>query len=277
MLFLQSHHITDVFVTVDELLLKQSNALGGRPPVLSDSELVTILLWDGLVAKHKLLKDIWTWVRIEHEKEFPHLPSYPAFVDHCHRILPQMTSVLQALMQESALVFADSTFLEVSTLQRADHHKVVKGVADFGKNHQGWHFGFKLHAAIHPNGQLSSLLFTPGNIYDAQALPRLVKDFMKILVGDSHYGASVMKKQMWEQHHLLIVAPPHYKQKRKLMTAWQQMLLRYRPKIETVFDYAKQHLGLVISFPRSIAGYFVHYIRILLAYQICFSFNGGQK
>jgi hypothetical protein len=54
----------------------------------------------------------------------------------------------------------------------------------------------------------------------------------------------------------------------KLLAGWQLLLLRARPKIESVFDYLKNHLGLVTSFPRSAAGYLFHYLRILLAYQL---------
>jgi len=66
----------------------------------------------------------------------------------------------------------------------------------------------------------------------------------------------------------LVVSQPHFKQNKKLITDWQYALLRTRPKIESVFDYLKEHLNLVSSFPRSVAGYLLHYVRILLGYQI---------
>ena len=65
-----------------------------------------------------------------------------------------------------------------------------------------------------------------------------------------------------------ILAPPHPKQKKKLISQWQHLLLKARPKIETMFDYLKEHLYLVSSFPRSIMGYLFHYLRVLLAYQM---------
>lgn len=140
-------------------------------------------------------------------------------------------------------------------------------MAKFGKNHQGWHFGFKMHAAISFFKQLSSVVFTPANIDDAQTLPKLVKDYMKILVGDTIYGATMMRRYMWKTYHVLIIAPPYPQQKRKLASWWQVALLSMRSKIESVFDILKEHLHLVSSFPRSVAGYFVHYLRVLLGYQ----------
>jgi hypothetical protein len=65
-----------------------------------------------------------------------------------------------------------------------------------------------------------------------------------------------------------ILTPPHYKQQKQVMTESQRRLLQRRPKIETVFDYLKEHLHLVTSFLRSVHGYAVHYMRILLGYQL---------
>lgn len=53
-------------------------------------------------------------------------------------------------MAESPLRLVDAPMLPVCTLAHADTHKVVKDLAQFGKNHQGWHYGFKLHASVDP-------------------------------------------------------------------------------------------------------------------------------
>lgn len=211
---------------------------------------------------------VYAWVSRYHQREFPTLPAYNRFVDHCHRALPVLLSVLQeTLASHAQLKFMDSTMLEVCKLIRADRHKVCRNIAQFGKNHQGWHYGFKLHASIDQGGKLSGLFFTPASFHDAQAMPQILNEDTKIAVGDSSYGARVMGQYLWEKYGTIIVAPPHYTQKKKLITWWQHKLLTLRPKIETVFDYLKQHLHLVSSFPRSVKGYLFHYVRILLGYQ----------
>ena len=172
------------------------------------------------------------------------------------------------LASDAQLRFADSTMLPVCKPIRADRHKVAKGVAQFGKNWQGWHYGFKLHAAIDHNNRLAAIVFTPANQHDAQEIERLVNDQTKILVGDSHYEASIMRKRIWKKHGTLIIAPPHYTQKKQLATDWQILLLHMRPKIEAVFGKLKEQHFLVTSFPRSVKGYFVHYLRTLLGYQM---------
>jgi hypothetical protein len=71
------------------------------------------------------------------------------------------------------------------------------------------------------------------------------------------------------------VAPPWPSQKKKVATETQNNLLNHRAKIECVFDYLKEHLHLVYSFPRSVPGYFVHYVRGLLGYQVMALTKGG--
>jgi hypothetical protein len=112
----------------------------------------------------------------------------------------------------------DSTMLPVCKFKRADSHRVAQGIAQFGKNHQGWHYGFKLHAAITPDDRLGGVSFTPANTFDAQVIPKIINNKTKIALGDSHYGASVMRRKGWEQYGTVIIAPPHWKQKTKLAT-----------------------------------------------------------
>lgn len=162
---------------------------------------------------------------------------------------------------------------EVCRHTRADSHKTCKDIAKFGKNWQGWHFGFNLHAAINLAGRLCGIVLTPANVHDAQVLDMLLDDNTKLAVGDTTYGARVMREHLWETRQIIVLAPPHPKQKKKLLATWQLKLLQFRPKIESVFDVLKCHLHLVSSFPRSVAGYLLHYIRILLGYQIAMLFS----
>lgn len=270
MLSLQPHHITDLYCLVDDLLPRQpANPRGGRPSLLSDSELVTALIWNALVLRQKTIKDLYRSLQLYHQPEFPRLPRYRGFVTDCHRITAVCLSLLQQLLCTTEPVrIMDTTMLPVCKPHRVDSHKVARNIADFGKNHQGWHYGFKLHASVDARGALCGIALTPASVYDAQMMPKILNEHAKVAVGDTLYGASVMRRHIWERYGTVIVAPPHPAQKKKLLTHWQYLLLRWRSKIESVFDYLKEHLHLVTSFPRSITGYLFHYVRILLAYQL---------
>lgn len=261
---LQKQHIVDVFVWVDDSLPKRVKR--GQKPALRDSELLTILIWDGLNEPHKTLSSLYAWIARDYADYFPRLPKYQNFVAHCHRLLPVLVEMLSSLLASGAeLRFCDSTMLEVCKHIRADRHRVAKGVAQFGKNWQGWHYGFKLHAAVDHKGRLAAICFTSANEYDAQHVEQLVNQATKIVVGDSHYAASPMVKRLWKRYGIVVVAN---NRKRALSANWQRRLQAMRSKIEATFGKLKEQHFLVTSFPRSVKGYFVHYLRVLLGYQV---------
>jgi hypothetical protein len=266
---LHKDHIVDIFVWVDDSLPKQlPNPLGGRPAALTQSEVITLVLFSSFAAPQRTLKGIYRWAQIYHADDII-LPSYAKFIRSCHKAIPMIAWLLeQTLQRDASLRFIDSTILPVCKLVRADRHRVAKGVAAFGKNWQGWHFGFKLHAACDSQGRLAAIYFTPANENDGQQIPKLVNDQTNIAVGDGGYTASVMRRKMWREHGCFILSPPHPSQKKQASAFWQIALLQARPKIECMFDYLKEHLLLVTSFPRSVNGYAVHYLRTLLAYQL---------
>ena len=268
MLDLQLHHIVDVYSWIDDRLPVVHNPKGGRPCILSDNEVITLLIWNVIVLHQKTLKDIHTFTKIYLKKEFPQLPKYNTFLKQCHRTTPIMMNLLHQILQKDTLQFVDSTMLEACILKRADNYKVAKNSVKFGKNWQGWHYGFKLHATINIKGQLCNFTFSSANQYDAQELPKLIKKNVKVLVGDTLYGASVMRKKINKLYKTIIISPPFPKQNKKMATPFQNTILSERSRIESVFGILKTRLHLVSSFPRSAKGYFVHYIRILLGYQI---------
>jgi hypothetical protein len=221
-----------------------------------------------MALQQKTLKDAYRTLCIYHRGDFKKLPAYNTFVDEVHHALPAMFEVLTSLLcSEEAIRIMDSTMLEVCKLHRADDYKVARDIARFGKNWQGWHFGFKLHVSTSLDGKLCALALTGANEYDAQVEHLLLNKHCRIAVGDTLYGARVMRERMWRRYGTVIISPPFPKQNKKIAAPWQLKLLDQRSKIETVFDYLKEHLHLVSSFPRSMAGYLVHYVRILLAYQ----------
>lgn len=269
-LSLQLHHIVNLYCWVDELLPRQlPNPKGGRPSTLTNVELATLLVWNAVVLHQKTIMDLHNHVRLHMRQEFPRFPKYNAFLDHCHRITPLLFICLQKLLAADAPTkLVDSTMLPVCKLKRAQKHRVTRDLAAFGKNHQGWHYGFKLHASMNQQGQLSAVALTPANVHDINLLEKIINQKTEIVVGDSSYGSKEMREKLWRKQKTIVITPPHYKQNKKLAAPWQNELLNQRAKIEAVFDILKEHLHLVSSFPRSVFGYLVHYVRILLGYQI---------
>ena len=265
---LHPHHLIPLFVMVDDHLPLASIGRG-RKATLSDSEVITILTFNLFTAQQQTLQQVYDWVNQYHRSDFPKLPTYQNFVAHCHRVVPLLAALLDELLEtKSSLRFMDSTMLEVCRLVRRRFHRVAKGYAHTGHNWQGEHYGFKLHASIDNRGRLCAYVFTAANEHDSRAIPLLVNQHASVAVGDTGYRSRPMHKLIRKAYGTYVLTPPHYKQTKQLMTEWQRRLLKRRPKIETVFDYLKQHLHLQTSFPRSVQGYALHYLRILLGYQL---------
>jgi len=236
---------------------------------MSDAEIVTVLVWNILLLKHKTWKDLHRFLMKYHIGDFPHLPKYSAFVLACHRAALPSLRLLQCLLNtEAPIKILDGTMLPVCKHKRADDHKVSKGIAAFGKNHQGWHFGFKLHTSVDRNGLLCAIAFTPANVHEKHLVPHLVGNATKIAVADLSYGGKELRERIWNTKGTFILTPAFPGQKQKIVAPWQHLLLAERSKIESVFDYLKEHLHLVTSFPRSVFGYLAHYAMVLLGYQV---------
>jgi hypothetical protein len=266
---LQPHHIVDLFVFVDELVVEPRRPQGGRPKLARDSEIITLLICNCLThTSQRTLKDVFEWALMYHRRDVPRLGTYGAFVAHCHRLLPQLLELLGVLLVPAEIQLVDSTKLPVCANHRTDSHRVARGLAGIGRNWQGYWYGFKLHAAIDTHGRLSAIRFTPADVYDGHITPELVRPETKVVVGDSHYGDKIARAKLWREHGIIVVAPVHYRQRTGLMAEWQQALLNLRSKIESTFDLLKEHFPLVSSFPRSMNGYLLHYVRILLGYQM---------
>ncbi len=117
-------------------------------------------------------------------------------------------------------------------------------------------------------GQLCAIALTPADAYDGHLSKKLTDKYTKIAIGDTHYGGRAQTQPLYEKNGTIFLAYPHPKQNKKLLVCWQKLLLDARSKIESVWDYLKEHMRLVTSFPRSAKGYLVHYLPIILAYQL---------
>ena len=258
--------ITDLFVLVDNSLVKRTGP--GRPG-LTKSEVVTILLWNVLTENQQILKDIHAWIKRYYRAEFPDLPGYSAFVDQCHQATKELQHLLHLLLASDAPIrWLDSTMVPVCKSHRAKSYKVARKVVGWGKNHQGFWFGFKLHGSINEFGRFCAVALTSADVYDGHMSKNLTNNQTVIAVGDSHYGGRAQTEPLREKNGTIFLAYPHPKQNKKLLAGWQKMVLNWRSKIESVWDQLKEHMHLVTSFPRSPQGYLVHYLPIIIGYQL---------
>src|SRR5215475_15533608 len=101
---LHSHHILPLFVWVDDAVASagQTQKKTGRPATLRDSEVVTILAFNLLTVQQQTIRQVYDWVDQYHGSDFPRLPNYQNFLKHCHRVVPQLNTLLSSLLESEA-------------------------------------------------------------------------------------------------------------------------------------------------------------------------------
>ena len=106
----------------------------GPVPKLSNLDILTILIFDGLVEQHQSLRGVYDYIKREYSGCFQ-LPNYANFARRSLTLTPLIDRLLKGLLTASELVFADSTPLAVCHPIRANHYRTLdRRSVGFGKN-----------------------------------------------------------------------------------------------------------------------------------------------
>jgi transposase len=220
---------------------------------------------------HRSWKEYYRYLKSHHhEVNVGFLPNYQNFMNSMHKLARYALVFLEAVRkyckQGVCLQFADATALPVCRTKREFTHKVAKGLATKSKGTMGWYYGFKLHLVCDIHGQILAWRSTTATIDDRKGLAMVWEELTGMIVADAGYLGSNWQEAAAELHLILLTGVK--KIMKKLMTRWQYFLLKARQRVETTFSVIKFRLGMDSTLPRSIDGYFSHYVWCLLAYQL---------
>lgn len=232
--------------------------------------LVSLILCKFFVG-HKSWKDYYRYLKSHHHGvTVGMLPNYKNFMGSVHRLVGYALVFLEVLRkyckQGVSLQFADSTALPVCKIKRAFTHKVAKGIATKSKGTMGWYYGFKLHLVCDQHGQVLAWRITTATVDDRKGLALVWDELTGMIVADAGYLGSHWQAAAADLGIRLMAGAR--KVMKKLMSQWQHTLLIARQRIESVFSVLKLRLGIETSLPRSVMGYFTHYVWCLTAYQL---------
>lgn len=268
--------LVEVYCLADNLTkkidmhLKKSKV--GRKNTLSRAEYITISI---IKQKRGIStnKDLYELIKLCMKSEFPNVPSYQQFCKGLEDNFQYVAMIAQLLaqMNKSELpdeYFIDSSALEIcNTLYNSDA-KLGLGLADFGKNLEGWFFGFKLHLIINKNMEIVSFKFSPASTSDIAALnDKMVHGLKGYLVGDKGYISS-SKARHFAKKELILITRGRKNMKKVPVNKHVLLLLPKRQRIETVFGQLKNTFTLVNRKLRSIKSFFSNACSALIAYMI---------
>ena len=83
-------------------------------------------------------------------------------------------------------------------------NRVFKGKAKNSKSSMGWFYGFKLHIIINDKGELISVKFTPGNVYDRAPVLDLTEGLRGLLLADRGYIKQELFEKLYEKRLKMI-------------------------------------------------------------------------
>lgn len=269
--------ITDIFCVIDEFCqnFKQNteNFILGkkskRPPRMSDSEVICILILFHL-GGFRCLKHFYLFYVQQHmQSEFPATVSYSRFVELSQKVVLPMTIFLKTccLGKCSGISFVDSTPIRVCNNKRIKRNKVFKGIAEVGKSTMGWFYGFKLHIVINDRGEILNFAITQANVDDREPLKN--ESFLKAILGKLFADKGYISKKLTD---ILFVSGIHLvtsirnNMKNSLMTMRDKILLRKRSVIETVNDELKNICQVEHSRHRSFTNFIANMVAGLIAY-----------
>ncbi len=264
-----SFEIMTIFCIFDDLVKQIFPAKSvGRTNSLSLAEIATITL---IRAKFGIptLQQLYFLLAANYKYEF-HLPKYKNFVETMNNYSFRLLIVLKILLglnkkKSGVIKIVDSTPLPVCKNYRINTHRVMKQIAARSKSSLGWFYGLKLHFLIDLNQQVLSLKFTTGNVDDRVILDRFLSEIEKsIIVADAGYISSLLEQKAKETNNFLLTCSR--KNMKKITTPLHIFLLNLRIRVESSFSVLKERFGLITSLPRSVNGYFAHYIRVIFAY-----------
>ena len=235
----------------------------GRKLALPIIETITLALY-------KQTQGITTKIAIWND--FQPACSYKTLVVNMNRFALIALRILYILLRQNRkgahlIKHTDATDIPVCLNKNARYHKTMYPLAEWGHSGKGLFYGLKLHITSDLNRKLLSLMFTPGNTHGTQVFIQLNKDIDGMVVADAEYISEKLQQEFYQEHKRILFAKPR-KNMKKIITAWQYRLYNTRMIIELNFRNLKLFYGLVTSLPRSVNGYFAHYLYALVAYAL---------
>ena len=256
------YKVTELFCIIDEFckhfdaenagnLLEDNSGTkrGRRQASLSDSEIMTILLYFHFGTFRNFKHYYLLFIKGTMKSYFPKAVSYNRFVELESRVFFQLMFFLNlgAFGRCTGITFVDSTMIPVCHNLRRYANKVFKGIATDGKGTMGWCHGFKLHLACNDRGEIIAFVLTGANVSDKD--PNVFKVLAKRLYGKLFADKGYISQKLF----------------------YDRMMLRKRYIIETINDMLKNTAQIVHLRHRSVNNFVMNLISALGAY--CFFDN----
>jgi len=263
--------VTALYVTIDDLL---GPRLGpGRPPRLSDAELVCLAVAQVLVGARSERH----WLRFVRDRLghlFPYLPAQPGYNKRLRAAAPHLSLAIRHLARVSPSWWDRFRLLDATPLPCGASRETVKRSAlwphaayGYDRSHSRWYWGFKLYVLCAPDGMpITWCLATPklGEREVAQALLEDAARQQALAAGTIILADKGLAGRAFHQHigalGAYLVRPDRTDEPYRFGS-----LGGMRQWIESIISTLKEQLGLEQHRGRTLGGVFVRVAQRVLA------------
>src|SRR5947209_8460769 len=275
--------LTTLFTIVDDVMkgspvIRQALERPGPAPHLSDSEVITMALYQELIGEPR--EDHFFRLHYSSlQTFFPGLNERSRYnrrkrdlwsVILAVRVSLQM--VLDALqLEETAAI--DSAPVPCVGYKRGKQGSDFVGTADYGvcSSKAMKYFGCKLHSVVSLTGLIMGFLLTPANRYAKQPGVELLDSFshhLKRLLGDGAYNDVALESYLEQCRSVQLLAPAKVNQAPKRSQSAQRQLNRLRLICETVNAQLQEQLHLSKHYAKSTWGLLTRIAAKLTAHSV---------
>ncbi len=261
--------LTTLFTIVDDTMkgsavIQRALKRPGPAPRLSDSEVITIALYQELIGEPRE-DHFFRLHQASLQTFFPGLNERSRY----NRRKRDLWSVILAVRLSLQLVLDACELEETAAIDSAPmpcvSYKRGKGASDFvGTADYGVcsskamkYFGYKLHSVVSLTGLIMGFLLTPASRYDNQPVVELLDSFshhLQRLLGDGAYNDAALQSYLQQSRSLQLLSPAKGNQTPKRSPSAQKQLNRLRLICETVNAQLQEQLHLSKHYAKSTWG-----------------------
>ncbi len=265
--------LTALYVWIDDYL--EPRRRSGRPPRLTDAELLTLAVAQALLD----IRSEARWLRLIPERlpgAFPYLPGQSGYNKRLRGALPLLRRVIRDLAADTDLWadpvwLVDSTPVECARSRPTVQRSELAGVAGYGycASHSRYFWGLRLHLICTPAGLPITWALAHPKLDERQVLMAVLDHDRHLLaarpelllIADKGYVSAELDTYLADRGAQLL--RPSYRNRPP--RPGQRLLAPIRQLIESVHDTLKGQLDLELHGGRSLAGVTARVAQRLLA------------